>query len=700
MLVYTEAEKQKIRADSSHKELLITFLDDDTFESIGNDRIYQESLTLVESLCDDENLKFGECESAELKIQVADVTEDIKSHEIQLDLTVNGVLVPLGIYYISNVEKATDKRYKKLTCYDRMIYFQINVIEWYNGLFSTVDTTHTLKEVRDSFFEWMGIEQVNTTLPNDNMIVRKTIDAQELSGLKVIWSICEINGMFGHITRDGRFKYVSLIKKGPYPSTTLFPSATLFPGTVEKSKIEQINNSNYLPGAERGDYVVKGINKLQVRSESGDVGAIITSDNYTDDTNNSYIVTDNFLVYGSGAEELQVIAQNMSKNVFGITYTPHSTPTVAMPYMEVGDIFDLNAINDNFRSFILKRTLSGIQGMKDLWESYGNEYQPDIVEESNQEIIKLQSRVNILTRTVDETKLEIVRVESDIQGNIETLDSKITQTANEIQLSVNQTLQSYSTTEQMNSAINLSAAGITSSVSKTYETKTNAQSQYNALSTSISQTAESINLKADKNGLIGQINVSSESVKISADKLELEGIATFIGNQGYVTEDDLGADGTTTINGGRIDTESLFSREITATNLKLTKDSTIQLGANNLAEKQYIYLVGNTNGVVYETGMFPSRFYTISNDGYSVNIVPSGISFGSPKGEALNIIADSDGVIKYNARLSHEFTLGDVIVHTNLGFIDGNDYIDIIKTLKNARDAGVISLVNFNGQVV
>lgn len=636
MLVYTEAEKQKIRADSSHKELLITFLDDDTFGSIGNDRIYQESLTLVESLCDDENLKFGECESAELKIQVADVTEDIKGHEIQLDLTVNGVLVPLGIYYISNVEKATDKRYKKLTCYDRMIYFQINVIKWYNGLFSTVNTTHTLKEVRDSFFEWMGIEQLSIELPNDNMIVRKTIDAQELSGLKVIQSICEINGMFGHITRDGRFKYVSLIKKGPYPSPTLYPSATLYPGTVRNNKVFEITNANYLPGAERGDYVVKAINKLQVRSESGNVGAIITSDNYTDDTNNSYIVTDNFLAYGSNEEELQAIAQNMSKNVFGITYTPHSTPTVSMPYMEVGDSFRLNAKNDSFRSFIFKRTLSGIQGMKDLWESYGNEYQPDIVEDSNQEIIKLQSRVNVLTRTVDETNSKVERIETDVSGQISTLNTSIIQNAENIALEVNRAIGAE---EKLSSQIKVNAEGIESRV--------------------------------EKNGVISAINQSAESVTIRADKINLAG---------YVTVTDLSETGTTKINGSRLyggtivlggsgngngslsvkaqngneivklNNEGIYvtSGKINISNMLETTDFITLTASNNSALNTYIgpnHLTLKNNE--YNTGTFISASKVQNVDGdYDTTLRGGQLYFSYKNTEMGHIYGDADNYLR------------------------------------------------------
>lgn len=604
MIEYSDKQKEIIRNYNSKKNLTIKFLDDDSFENINGDRIYWESLNLTESLCDSDNLIFGSCESSEMQIQVADVPLDIKNHEIQLDLTVDEIPVPLGIFFIADVEKATDKRYKKLKCYDRMYYMQTDVIEWYNTIFPTVETTMTLKEFRDSFFNWMGLEQEDATLVNDNIIIRKTIDATELSGLDVIKAICEINGAFGHFNRNGIFQYVYLENNSVYPSETLYPRDDLYPGG---GKLEEITNAYYIPPSEQGDYIVRSINKLQVRQEDGDIGAIVTSKQYTKEENNSYIINSNFLVYGESAEELDNIAKNLSKKIFGITYTPNNTNTVAMPYMEVGDSFFVRSSKTPFSSYILKRTLSGIQGMRDLWEAKGDEFQPDIVSSSNQEIIKLQSRVNTLKRTVDENVLEVKRIETNLTDN-------------------------YSTTTETKSLIKTSSDSIKLEVSKTYETKENATEIYVELKSSIEQTSNAISLKVSKNDIISEINISNEEIKIKAEKLELNGIATFISESGYVTEADLGENGKTVINGGRIDTQSLFTRDITATNFKMTGGN-IKLGANNIQEEQYMYLAGTSDGSVYEVGFRPSSIYMYSSTYRSVDLSCNHLTFSYMNGE-------------------------------------------------------------------
>ena len=547
MIEYSDKQKEIIRNYNSKKNLTIKFLDDDSFEDINGDRIYWESLNLIESLCDSNNLIFGSCESSEMQIQVADVPLDIKNHEIQLDLTVDEILVPLGIFFIADVEKATDRRYKKLKCYDRMYYMQTDVIEWYNTIFPTVETTMTLKEFRDSFFNWMGLEQEDTTLVNDNIIIRKTIDATELSGLDVITAICEINGAFGHFNRNGIFQYVYLENNAVYPSETLYPRDDLYPGG---GRLEEITNAYYIPPSEQGDYIVRSINKLQVRQEDGDIGAIVTSKQYTKEENNSYIINSNFLVYGASAEELDNIAENLSTKIFGITYAPNSTNTVAMPYMEVGDSFFVSSSKTPFTSYILKRTLSGIQGMRDLWEAKGDEFQSEIVSENNKEIIQLRSRVNILTRTVDENKLEISRVETNLKGN-------------------------YSTTTEMNSAITQSANNITQTVSETYQVKGDYATN-SSVSTRINQTARSISLSAS--GGENSVGITIKLLDAYGNVIDSKTDNANIEITGVVKFTDLSNSGNTIINGDNITTGTINANKVAISNLVVGEN--VSMGAN------------------------------------------------------------------------------------------------------------------------
>ena len=92
---------------------------------------------------------------------------------------------------------------------------------------------------------------------------------------------------------------------------------------------------------------------------------------------------------------------------------------------------------------------------------------------------------------------------TDLYVTTNQMNSSIEQTAQSIELSVNQKLEGYSTTQEMNSAIEQTAQSITSSVSETYATKETT----NQLSTRIKQTAKSIDLTATDNNTSAGITI-------------------------------------------------------------------------------------------------------------------------------------------------------------------------------------------------
>lgn len=101
--------------------------------------------------------------------------------------------------------------------------------------------------------------------------------------------------------------------------------------------------------------------------------------------------------------------------------------------------------------------------------------------------------------------------------------SGITQTKDEINLSVDTKLESYPTNTEMNSAITIKANEITSGVATTYETKGNAQQNYSQLQQTDQQITSTVATKVGNNEIISKINQSSEAVTINANKISLAG---------------------------------------------------------------------------------------------------------------------------------------------------------------------------------
>jgi hypothetical protein len=283
-----------------------------------------------------------------------------------------------------------------------------DVASWYNN----IKFPCTIAYFRDKFLAHFGIEAVEIELVNDGIYINKTIDVEQLSGKTVINAICEINGCFGHINRQEKFEYITLKEHegGLFPSETLYPSDTLFPRDPEAE--ENFSTSKYI-SCKYEDFYTSHITGLQIRQEENDIGVQVGT------YNNLYIIENNFLVYGKSSEELEEIANNLLSVISKISYVPISSlKTNGKPYLEVGDRLVVATKEKLFRTYIFERTISGLNGQKDEFISNGTEVYGNKVNGIKESIIQLQGKANKLTRTVEETRLEMIDIEKGLRSEI------------------------------------------------------------------------------------------------------------------------------------------------------------------------------------------------------------------------------------------------------------------------------------------
>jgi hypothetical protein len=514
------------KKDSIDKQLTIET--DDKTTKITNVELHQEQFELTESICSESELTIGSCEAAVLKFTVSNIFLPMKDKMITVKTVIdNNTANPfqIGRYKVYSDTPTADRTKRDIVAYDRL-YDVINadVAEWYNTLLPDKDSITTMKAFRDSFFGYFRIEQADAQLVNDDMKVEKTVEPEELSGATVLNCICEINGCFGHIGRDSKFHYIYLEQEiqGLYPRNNLYPADDLYP---REPKSTRISKSLYI-SAQYEDFLVKTIDKLQIRKEEDDIGVIVGSGT------NAYVIQDNFLVYGKGSEELTGIANNIYGKIRGIIYRPFSADCKGNPCIEVGDAVRLPTRYEIIESYVLKRTLKGIQALRDDYEATGEEYRSTQVNSVHKSIIQLKGKTNVLTRTIEETNSKITDVESGLSSEIKQtatdirtevkntadgLSSSIEQTANSIRSEVSDSVNNLSSSIQQNTEsitsevkraseaegslstkITQTAESITSEVSKNYETKENATNTKTELESSIKQTADGFTAELSK----------------------------------------------------------------------------------------------------------------------------------------------------------------------------------------------------------
>lgn len=382
--------------------------------TIGMDRICSESLTLTESLCSGDNIVWGSCEAAKLTLTVADVEDDIEGKEFTATLSIGDYSMAYGIYTVDSVIRQADRRKRKITAYDRMIKFDTDVSEWYQAMYPEDSTVHTVQELRDSLCDYIGVSQRFVQLPNDDLVIGKTIDPETLCGRDVLRAICEINGVFGHFDRTGALAYISLQNTGIYPSETLYPGNDLFP----QSGWQSAEDLEYYKTITYEDYLVDGIDRVQIRQEEGDIGAVVGSGS------NAYVVEGNFLTYGMGSADLTKLAWSVYDLIAGKAYRPAKIVSYAMPWIEAGDGIRAITTDTEIATFVLHRTMSGIQAMMDTIQSKGTKQQGQSFGISN-EIIQLKGKTAVIVRSVEEVSVKLSDVEKNTTAQLKVVSDAI-----------------------------------------------------------------------------------------------------------------------------------------------------------------------------------------------------------------------------------------------------------------------------------
>lgn len=381
-------------------------------EVFGED-IYNESLRLSEKLIDKQSMEFVGCIASMFKISVHGLNYDIKGKKITVRIWTDGTEEePVTLFngIVDSAVSQSNKWNKEITAYDELYTLgNTEVAAWYKSLTFPI----TLKNLRDSLFAYIGLEQVETNLPNDSVTIKKQYDPNTLQALAVIKAICQINGAFGIVNREGKFEYRILgkIKQTTYPSVTLFPSNNLFPADPDvaassASRIADEINAEYFSFYRRVDYEefeVKVIDKVTVRQSEDDQGVTYGSGA------NNYIVQGNIFAYGLSNQELTAIAKNIYNSIGGFSYYPFQSENNGLPFIECGvDAVSYYVVNwektmggQKARSgdivyeqrpfYVLNRELSSIQALKDSYSAKGEEYQSEFVTD-------LQTQIDLIKK--------------------------------------------------------------------------------------------------------------------------------------------------------------------------------------------------------------------------------------------------------------------------------------------------------------
>ncbi len=382
MIDVSEETKTEWAKESAFKEITVSFPNVNII--FTNEDIVSESLELSEAIENEVNLTFTGCIASQFKVQIADITTNLKGEYVEVSARV-GETENISLFK-GFVDTQTIQNYVtgicEITAYDILYTLQnTDVAEWYNSL--NWENAWSVKDFRDSLFTHLEIAQEITTLVNDDIEFTKQYVPVQLSALSVVKSICQINGVFGKIGRDGVFKYYTL-------------------PTTETS----VENIEYYKSLDYQRFTTQPINRIVVRQSDQEVGVAYGNGK------NTFIMQGNFFTYGLDDTDLMEIAENVYPQVSGRSYVPYESEIEGYPWIEAGDIltykiFDYSTQTySNMNFYVLSRVLKGIQALSDSQSADGDKDRSVFISDINLSIDTIKADLESIKSAVEQKTIK------------------------------------------------------------------------------------------------------------------------------------------------------------------------------------------------------------------------------------------------------------------------------------------------------
>lgn len=350
---------------STHRVTHISFpdMEETSYHDITSG-IAEGSLLLDEILLTN-GLNFGEVNSNRFEVQLYNIS-DVSGQKIvvwqeDLDTSTN---IPLFTGYVDSCKQNKAGYYREIIAYD--IFYKKgneNISSWWGDYWDEVETTTTLKDLRDALLEYMEIATV--TLPvagyaNDGLTIKKLQYEPTLTFGSLLTMICQLQGTIPNINRSGYLEFVTL------GTTSVDESSNI---NTRDSMFEEFNTEAVdAVWIYDSDYNVIGI---------GGAG-----------TQNAYRIYGNILI--NGVSLVDTAATTLYQAIGNLSYTPADIVyIVSDPELTLGK-------HVNFGSgytYLFENTLSGPILIEQESKAQGAKY---LVEDSNwnSDISGLQDKVS------------------------------------------------------------------------------------------------------------------------------------------------------------------------------------------------------------------------------------------------------------------------------------------------------------------
>lgn len=341
----------------------------------------------------------------------------------------------IGVFTCDKPEKTGSNKYKVMA-YDNVTLLDVDVSEWLNSLTFPI----TIKGFATALAAKCGLELANEPRLNKDYQVQKFTG----SGIKardLMKMVCSASGCFCNADANGKLLFDWYKKNDRViisPKKSINEKSFRLFDVVKRSL--QDNVHRVLISAKSGsdtpdgipyfanqltfsDFVVKAIDKVQVRQSDGDVGVVYPAD---EQGTNALVIQGNQLLSTTSDAALRPYVKNLYDGLNNITYVPCSNiQTPETLEIKVGDIVTVSDGKNEFDTWITSVKHSG---GKCTFESVGNANRNtttavnNVKYNSEQKILKISATVDGLAVKAEQTAQGISGLSSQYTQLKQTFD--------------------------------------------------------------------------------------------------------------------------------------------------------------------------------------------------------------------------------------------------------------------------------------
>lgn len=360
---------------------------------IHTEDIESESFALDESICSENNLKFGLCESAGVHFTIKNKAEipnlkkfdDLKFYNVYIYFNGDSdTLFQVGQYICDKDTYVSNRKKREIDLYD--VLYKLNdqdITSWYNSYFASATSLQKqIIYVIGDLFNWISKSgsyanddtspnipialDSNYTLTNGTFQIEKTIESDTVTFGFFMQGLLEFNGCFGHINREGKFQILMM-------------------AGLDSDFVRTVTDDFRIPPTSYDDDNTWGIGQIDVYSRTNTINFTVSNTNKKEPS--IYVMVDPWILADRepGDSTVKNALDRLLAVINHYNYNPSETECSGDLCVEVGDRIKVSFTAEPedtrswYRTYVLERHFKGIQSMRDTYTARGDKKQPKYV---------------------------------------------------------------------------------------------------------------------------------------------------------------------------------------------------------------------------------------------------------------------------------------------------------------------------------